>query len=312
MIQDRNVHRDAKFLRRTASGLWITTESQTDKDVPIYAVQPEWNFRVTGISISANQLQSNPVIIAAGVVSGIDACGSPRVNPGVAVTTFIVDEFYHRRIDVNNLDHLREFQGPIVEGFDEAFTITDGNWGVVLLLVTPPSGGGSTLSNVARSLLMEFPTEQIALDNCPQVPAGFGRVAILTIQAVGGDFIAGTTNTDDGVVAAFNTFDQYGFAARPPEPLSSRRNWWNGGGPSFLNDPSGSRVLQGRGLAGPSQDPSDTSGDIIVVTLREDGGGATQVTDVQTNWTMDYRPFPVGGEGLGDTSVSQTPPSFVP
>lgn len=312
MIQDRNVHRDAKFLRRTTSGLWITTESQTDKDTPIYATQPQWNFRVTGISASGNTLQGAPVIIAAGAVGPLDACGSPRVLPGTAVTTFIVDEFYHRRNDVNGLDHMREFQGPIVESFDEAFTISDGFWGVFLVLVTHSGAGASSLSNVARSLLMEFPTEQIALDNCPQVPAGFGRVAIGTIQAVGGDFIAGTTNTDAALVAAFNTFDQYGFAARIPQPQSSRRFWWNGGGPTFLKDPSGVRILDGKGVAGPSLDPSDRSGDIIVVTLREDGGGASQVTDVQTNWTMDYRPWPVGGEGLGDTSVSQTPAAFAP
>ncbi len=312
MLQDRNAHRDAKFIRRTISGLWQTTESQFDKDVPMYSTQPEWNWRLTGISISANALQVAPVIIAAGAVGPLDACGSPRVNPGVAVPTFILDEFYHRRNDVNGLDHMREFSGPIVEGFDEAFTITDGNWGVVLLLVTHSGAGGSSISNVARSLLMEFPTEEIALANCPQVPAGFGRVAILTIQAVGGDFIAGTTNTDAALVAAFNTFDQYGFAARPPQPQSSRNWWWNGGAPTFLKDPSGTKILQGKGLAGPSQDPSDRSADIIVVTLREVGASVSQVTDAQTLWTMDYRPWPVGGEGLGDVSVSQTPGSFVP
>lgn len=312
MIQDRNVHRDAKFLRRTASGLWFTGNSQTDKDVPIYITQPQWNWRLSGLSGYASTLAGD-ILLAAGAVPNEAAIGSPLMLPGVGVTTFLLDEFEQRRNDVVGNDIMRNFAGPSVQAFDDVFTISDGFWGVVLEVATHSGAGATSVSNIARSLLMEFPTEQDALDNCPQVPAGFGRVAILTIQAVGGDFIAGTTNTDDGIVAAFNTFDQYGFSMFIDGTSGTLPDFYfNAGAAAFLKDPSGTSILQGRGLAGPTQQPMDSSGDIIVVTLREVGGGVSQINDVRSQWNMDYRPWPVGGEGLGDVSVSQTPAAFAP
>jgi hypothetical protein len=312
MIQDRNVHRDSKFLRRTASGLWSTTQSQTDFDQPIFITQPQWNWRLTGLSGYASTL-SGTVLIAAGAVRDRYAIGSPLMLPGVGVTTFLLDEFEQRRQSVPDNDVMRTFSGPSVQAFDDAFTITNGFWGVVLEVATHSGVGATSVSNIARSLLMEFPTEQDALDNCPQVPEGFGRVAILTIHAVGGDFIAGTTFTDAALVAAFNTFDQYGFSMLIDGTTSQLGDFYfNAGGADFLKDPSGAPILQGRGLAGPTQQPMDRSGDLLVVTLREVGGGVSQISDVRSQWQVDYRPFPVGGEGLGDVSVSQTPPSFVP
>ncbi len=308
MIQDRNVHRDAKFLRRTHSFQMYTLDSQTDKDVPQFMVQPEWGWRLTGLSCSFNQLAGAPMLIAAGAVPFLDAIGSPRVVPSAAATTFDLDEFWHRRLDVEVNDVLRNIAGVTAHAFDDLFTISDGFWGVFVVIIN----NAGAVSNIARSLLMEFPTEQIALDNCPQIPDGFGRVAIGTIQAVGGDFIAGTTNTDAGLVAAFNTFDRYGFQMEVPIPHGGY-GYQNAGAASFLKDPSGQTVLQGRGLAGATDpDDPDLSGDLIVVTLREVGGGVSQITDDRTLITLDYRPWPVGGEGLGDVSVSQTPSTFVP
>jgi hypothetical protein len=308
MIQDRNVHRDAKFLRRTHTGLWYTRDSQTDKDVPQYMTQPRWNWRLTGLEGYASTVFGN-VIIAAGAVKLLNACGSPLVLPDVAATTFLLDEFEYRRVDVTGNDVMRNIAGPSTQAFDQAFTISDGFWGVFVVLVDNPGA----VSNISRSLLMEFPTEQIALDNCPQIPEGVGRVAIGTIQAVGGDFIAGTTNTDAALVAAFNTFDQYGWKMVIDGTPQLADFYFNGQVADFLKDPSGQNILQGKGLADPTVQPiMDTSGDLIVVTLREVGGGLSQIDELRSSWTVDYRPWPVGGEGLGDVSVSQTPPTFVP
>ncbi len=308
MIQDRNVHRDAKFLRRTHSFAIDTGDSQTDKDVPQFCIQPEWGWRLSGLSFSFDRIASFPLLIAAGAVKFLDAIGSPGLAPNPAAVTFLTDEFWHRRLDVVDNDLLRNHAGPTARAFSEAFTISDGFWGVFVVIID----NTGNISNIARSLLMEFPTEQIALDNCPQIPDGFGRVAIGTIQAVGGDFIAQTTNTDAALVAAFNTFDQYGFQLQTPDTHTGF-GYQNAGAASFLKDPAGRPILQGRGLAGASDIVTpDLSGDLLVVTLREVGGGVSQIADDRTLITLDYRPWPVGGEGLGDVSVSQTPSTFVP
>jgi len=273
----------------------------------MYYSQPQYNWRLTDLSAYAGTHAGGSIIIAANAVGPLDAIGNPLVLPGSGVTTFLLDEFEQRRLDVVNNDILRNHAGPSVRAFDDLFTISDGFWGVFLVIIN----NNGDISNIARSLLMEFPTEQAALDACPQVPPGFGRVAIGTIQAVGGDFIAGTTNTDAGLVAAFNTFDHYGFRCNIPTPHTGEF-YSNAFGNSSLKSPAGSVILGGRGVAGGTPDDPDRSGDALVVTLREVGADVVQTVQANTNWTVGYRPWPVGGEGLGDVSVSQTPSTFVP
>jgi hypothetical protein len=154
---------------------------------------------------------------------------------------------------------------------------------------------------------MSFGTEEIALANCPK-PRQFqgsgtldqiGRLAILTVRASGGDFIAGTTNTSAGVVADFFTAPQQGHVCSIPVSSSPHPT------PSVLGqqlkDASGTNILQGKGGPG---------GDALVVMTKCFGG--TSILTGPASAVVEYRPWPAGGEGLGDTSVSQNRPSFVP
>lgn len=314
MLQDRNAHRDAKFLRRVHSFNPNTNDSQTDKDGPQFMLQPEFGWRLTDLSVSLNTLSGAPALIGASSVGILDSIGNPQAVPGVATTQFLLDEFWHRRLDVSDNDLLRNVNGPTGTGFSDVFTISDGFWGVFVVL----ADNNANISTLARSSLMEFPTEQDALNACPKNPFGsvfgvngLGRIAIVTINAVGGDFIANTTNTDDALVAAFNTFNKFGYQMQVPIPHTGF-GYLNAGGASFLRDPAGINVLGGRGVAGGTDpDNPDLSGDALVVTLREVGGSVNWGDDDSTI-SVGYRPWPVGGEGLGDMSVSQTPSTFVP
>lgn len=316
MIQDRNVHRDALMLRQSAVFNWNTAASEGDVERTQYVSQPEYNWRLAGLSCWGTAISTVPVIISAGAVGPLDATGSPLVAEAIAPASpeFSLEEFFNRRNSVNAPDGLRNFAGPADHPFTTPFTISDGFWGVFLLAITHSGVGASTLSTIAASPVMAFPTEQAALDACPKVPVGFGRVAIVTIQAVGGDFIAGTTNTDAALVAAINTASNYGFSMLFPIETASLSGsfYWNAAARDSLKDPSGQNVLGGRGVKGLSTDPADRSGDLLVVTLKEVGGSISQLDREASGIRVEWRPWPVGGEGLGDVSVSQTPPSFVP
>lgn len=314
MLQDRNAHRDAKFLRRIHSFSPNTADSQTDKDGPQFMLQPEFGWRLTDLSVSFNTLSGAPALIGASSVGILDSIGNPQALPNVAATTFLLDEFWHRRLDVSDNDLLRNVNGPTATPFTNVFTISDGFWGVFVVL----ADNNANISTLARSALMEFPTEQAALAACPRAPFGFvpgvngrGRICIVTINAVGGDFIANTTNTDAGLVAAFNTFDKFGYQMQVPIPHTGF-GYQNAFASSSLKDPAGIHILGGRGVPGGTDpDDPDLSGDALVVTLREVGGGVVWDDDA-CNISVGYRPWPVGGEGLGDMSVSQTPGQFVP
>ncbi|MCK5653343.1 MAG: hypothetical protein KAJ42_18290, partial [Gemmatimonadetes bacterium] len=122
--------------------------------------------------------------------------------------------------------------------------------------------------------------------------------AILTINAVGGDFIAGTTNTNDALIAEFHrrTGDQEGHVVSIPTGTSPHSN--NALRQTRLKDPSKTRILTGR---------ADL--DAVVVTTKCFGGASVLTGPAQA--VVEYRPF-AGGEGRGDASVSQTPATFVP
>ncbi len=316
MIQDRNVHRDALMLRQSATFNFNTASSEGDVERTCYVSQPEYNWRLSGLTCWGSQIAGVPVIISAGAVGPLDATGSPLVADAIAGTSpeFSLEEFFNRRNSVNAPDGLRNFAGPADHPFTTPFTISDGFWGVFVVLITHSGVSSSTLSTLAAFPIMAFPTEQIALDNCPKIPVGFGRVAIVTIQAVGGDFIAGTTNTDAALVAAINTASNYGFSMLFPIETASLSGffYWNAAARDTLKDPSGQNVLQGRGVKGLTTDPADRSGDLLVVTIKEVGGSISQLNREESGIRVEWRPWPVGGEGVGDASVSQTSPLFVP
>jgi hypothetical protein len=297
MLQDRNIHRDAQALRKAVTVPLIVPAFGVDQDEPIYATVPRYNWRLSDLSTFVSSLADAVLTVSAQAVERAAAVGSPRMLPATALT-FEVDEFWKRRDDSDVIVNIpSQFQG--FGGLD--FTVLDGFWGVFLLLVDT----SNNLGVIVNGAIQAYETEEIALANCPQVrpfsgaSGQVGRVAIGTINAVGGDFIAGTTNTDAALVAAFNTAPQQGHVVSIPISSTPLPNQSTLG--QQLKDASGTNILQGKGGPG---------GDALVVMTKCFGG--TSVLSGPAQAVVEYRPWPAGGEGVGDASVSQSRPTFVP
>ncbi len=311
MLQDRNIHRDAKALRKSISIPLIVPAFGTNQDEPQYLTFPRYNWRLSDLSIFSQALSGGPIIVKAQAVDRSAVAGSPQLSQNAAVT-FGIEEFWRR--GEGNSPALLNISAQAAEPFgtDGIATVLDGFWGVWLLVID----GSNNIGVLRQAPIMAFATEEIALANCPK-PREFsgsgsldqmGRLAILTINAVGGDFIAGTTNTDAALVAAFNTAPQDGHVVTLNN--SSSPQYFNSVLGQQLKDASGANILQGGGSRGQTvlSIDQDFSGAMLAVTVRT--AGAPTLTGVVA--TVDYRPWPAGGEGLGDTSVSQNRPSFVP
>ena len=312
MLQDRNIHRDAQALRKTASTPIIVPVFGVDQDEVQFVLAPRYNWRVSDLYVSFQSLATPSIIVKAQAVALLNAAGSPQAGQGSGVTTFTVEEFFRRGVGVESIGFNNV--GPtaaqnFTSGGQGVATVLDGFWGVWTLQVNQ----SSDREMVRQAPIMAFETEEIALANAPKVrniggPSDeAGRVLILTIQAVGGDFIAGTTNTDAALVAAFNTAPQDGHVVTlnpgsTPQMAAALLGQQS-------KDASGQPLLQGRGSgAGEYNDDTGASGDLLAITVRT-AGAPTLLGGVAT---VEYRPWPAGGEGLGDTSVSQNRPSFVP
>ncbi len=311
MLQDRNIHRDAQALRKIISVPLITPAFGTNQDEPQYVTFPRYNWRLSDLSVQSQALGTGPIIVKAQAVERSAVAGSPQLAQAAAVT-FAIEEFW-RRAEANS-PALLNVAATAAQAFgvDGIATVPDGFWGVWLLVVD----NSNNIGVLRQAPIMAFGTEAIALANCPK-PRQFqgsgtldqiGRLAILTVNAVGGDFIAATTNTNDAVVAAFNTAPQDGHVltlnnSGSPQSFNSVRG-------TALKDASGANILQGGGNKGQTvlAADDDFSGAGLVVTVR--AAGAAVLTGVSAE--VEYRPWPAGGEGLGDTSVSQNRPSFAP
>ena len=303
MLQDRNIHRDARALRKSVTTPLIVPAFGTDQDEPQYISLPRYNWRLSDLTVSTQAMINADAIVKAQAVELSSAVGSPQLAPAAAVT-FAIEEFWQRGGSGLAESALFNIAAIAAQAFgaDGVATVLDGFWGVWLLVIDQ-----SVAIRVLRQApIMAFETEAIALANCPKVrdfagSAGdVGRLAILTVNAVGGDFIAATTNTDDALVAAFNTGPQDGHVLTLG--TSSRPQSVNATLGQQLKDASDTNILQGKGSDGSG------AGTALVVSVRT--AGAPTFTGVLA--TVDYRPWPAGGEGLGDTSVSQNRPQFVP
>ena len=301
MLQDRNIHRDAQALRKAVTVPLIVPAFGVNQDEPIFSVIPRYNFRLTDIETFVNNLATAVLTVGAQVVEPNAVAGNPRLLQGGAVTTFLIDEFWRRNGTGTAFTNIPAIAAQAFTA-GELFTVLDGFWGVALVVVDDSNNVGV----ISNHPIQAFATEEIALENCPR-PRSFqgsgtddqiGRVAILTINAVGGDFIAGTTNTNDALIAEFHRRDgdQQGHVVSIPTGSAPHSN--NALRQSVLKDQSGTRILTGR---------ADV--DAVVVTTKCFGGASVLTGPAQA--VVEYRPF-AGGEGRGDASVSQTPSAFVP
>lgn len=286
-IQDRNIHRDARALRKSVTLTLRVPAAGVDQDEPLYASQPRYNWRLSDLSVYADVVATAAAVIKAQSVIPLAVVGEPQLQEAAAVT-FTIEELWQ-----NDLGVLTNVAATAAQAFTNVFTILDGFWGVVLVMID----GAQVITTLEQGPIMGFTTEEDALRNAPRVPTGQGVVGILTILAVGGDFIAGTTNTDAALVDEFNTAPRDGHVATLA--VSAVPQQVNATLAQQLKDASGTNIIQGKGGVG---------GDLLVVSVRSAG------VPVFTNayGVADYRPWPVAGEGVGDASVSQNRPQFVP
>ncbi len=300
-VQDRNIHRDAQALRKSVTVPLIVPAFGVNQDEPIFGVIPRYNFRLTDLQTFVNNLATAVLTVGAQVVEPNAVAGNPRLLQGGAVPTFLIDEFWRRNGTGTAFTNIAPIAAQAFTA-GELFTVLDGFWGVALVVVDNSNNVGV----IANSLTQAFATEELAIAACPE-PRPFqgsgtadqiGRVAILTINAVGGDFIAGTTNTNDALIAEFHRRDgdQEGHVASIP--IGSNPHTENALLQSRVRDPSRTRILSGRGDV-----------DMVVVTTKCFGGASVLTGPAQA--VVEYRPIGQG-EGRGDASVSQTQSQFVP
>ncbi len=314
MLQDRNIHRDAQALRKSVAVPLIAPTFGVDQDEPLLILPLPYNWRLSNLYGSFQDLSVADLIVKAQGVQGgdlVNALGSPQLGQGSGVTTFTIEEFHKRGLSGGTGTFTNVAAAAAISfaaGGNGIATVLDGFWGVWLVQVNQ----SNDRETVAQAPIMAFATEAEALRNCPAVrniggPSDTpGRCAILTVQAVGGDFIAGTTNTDAALVAAFNTAPQDGHVmtmtqSGNPSSFSSVLG-------QQLKDPAGLNILQGKGSSGLVNASNGANGDLLCLSVRSAGAPVI----VGGLAILEFRPWPAGGEGVGDASVSQVRPSFVP
>ena len=302
MIQDRNAHRDSQLIRKSVPVELIVPAFGVNQDEPIFSIQPRYNWRLSDLHTSVSALSTAVLTVSAQSVPPNAVVGSPRIISSAAVT-FALDEFWRSQPGTGEAPFFINVAANPVQEFNpaEPFTVSDGFWGVFLLVVDE----SNNVNAIPAGPLMAFGSREIALANCPSVrnpanePSGtWGRVAIGLIHSVGGDFISGTTFTNVNT-PTFEQADQTGHVCSipisgSPHPTQSVLG-------QQLKDASGTNILQGRGGEG---------GDALVI-MTKCFGGASVLTG-PASAVAEYRPWPAGGEGLGDGSVSQNRPAFVP
>ncbi len=296
-VQDRNIHRDAQALRKSVAVELIVPTFGVDQDQPIYHTVPRYNWRLSDLNCWIHDLQDAVLTVSAQAVPVGAVVGSPIITPSGSPDQTIGT---HHQFEADGITMIRRI--PQVVAYTNPFTILDGFWGVILFVIDETG----TITTIAQAPIMAFATEKIALANCPKVPPialpnTFGRVLIQTINADGGDFIGGTTNTNAALVAAFNVAPQAGHVCSCPISSSDTSKQTPAVLGQQLKDASGTNILQGKGGVG---------GDALVVMTKCFGG--TSIIGLKGQAVVEYRPWPSAGEGLGDTSVSQNRPSFVP
>lgn len=283
--QDRNIDRSAEVGRK-----YITVSPAqpgvADTDLVRYLFKPRHNFRLTDIEI---YIEVGGVAVArcrACIAKELSAIGAPQFGAAAAVT-FTIEAF--EQIDAGVVESIA---ATVAQAFTGTETVLDGFWGSWTVQVD----GAQAITTKAAAGTMAFLNEADAIANAPKPDALNGLVGVLTLQSVGANFVAGTTNTNAGTVAAFNTIDRGGIFVDSVVLATQQIDQ------ADLDLAANRRLTVAKvgNLVG-------TEGDIIALTVRSAGAA----TFVAAEITAGYRKFPLQGESGPDVATGLQAPQVI-
>ena len=278
--EDRNVGRNAEVARKYLVAA-AAAPTATDVDQIRHLFQPRHNFRLTDLEFYAQDVGTAQVLLRACIAKELSAVGAPRCLDAAAVT-FLIDAFTQLDAGV-----FVAVGATAAQAFTGTEVVSDGFWGVWTVQID----GAQAITTKAASGVMAFLTEEDAIRNAPAPDASNGLVGVLTLEASGGDFTAGTTNTDAALVNSFNRIDRGGVFANAPILATPDSVF------ADLDLAANRRLFVAKvgNLVG-------IEGDFLVATVRS--GGAATITDGAI--TIGYRKFPLQGEAGPDVATVLT------
>lgn len=200
---DRN---SAVIQKELTSGA-IATIVAVDNDEVQFMYRPRFNFRLLDALFSCGAVGVAAAEIRACIGKELSVVGAPQFGQGVGVTTFTIEAM--AQIDAGVMTAIA---ATAAQAFTGTEVVSDGFWGAWTLQID----GAQAITTKAAAATMGYVTEEDAIKMAPAPDAAHGLVGILTLEASGGDFTAGTTNTDAAAVNAFNTIDRGGHPIAAP------------------------------------------------------------------------------------------------
>jgi hypothetical protein len=283
--QDRNIERNAevarKYLVAAAAG-----PGATDKDLIRHLFGPRHNFRITDLEFYAEVVATAAARNRICIAKELSAVGAPQFT-GAAAVTFAIEAF-----DQLDAGVFVTVAATAAQAFTGTEVVSDGFFGVWTVQID----GAQAITTKAAAGVMAFLTAADALRNAPKPDALNGLVGVLILEASGGDFTAGTTNTNAALVNTFDTIDRGGIfvdvAISALESLSL----------ADLDLAANRRLTVARvgNLVG-------VDGDLLVLTTRS--AGAPVFTDGAI--TGGYRKFPLQGESGPDVATGLSAPQVI-
>lgn len=280
-VQDRNAHKDAAFIRKSLT-VPIPAPGIADKDRAFFSYTPRFNYRLTDLSAFADAVATAAATIKAVVGKRLSAVGAPQLGADAAIT-FTIEAFDQ----VLNDGSLAAIAVTAAQAFTGTEVVTTLLWGVWTIQIT----NAGVITTKAQAPTMAFATEAEALAQAPAPDALNGLVGVLTLEAAGSDFTAGTDDTD--TATSFNTNSRDGHSAAlaidtTPQDVQGTRGT-SLVGPALVKELIGQADL-----------------DPVIVMVRS--VGVPVFTEGLA--TVEFRKTPAQGEGVeASTGLSQP---FVP
>lgn len=282
--QDRNIDRNAEVARKYPVAI-AAAPTATNIDQIRFLFQVRHNFRVTDLEVYAQDVGTAIIRARACIAKELSAVGFPLAAPAAAVT-FAIEAFTQLDAGV-----FVSVGATAAQAFGNVAQIADTFWGSWTIQID----GAQVITTKPASLSMAFLTQEEALKQAPAPDAANGLVGVLTIEANGGPFIAGTTLTNAALVDSFDLVGRGGLFVDVPilaTPDAVQANIDPGATSSVFAPNRRLHVAKLGNLIG-------ETGDFLVATVRSTG--AATITDGKI--TLGYRKFPLQGESGPDVAT---------